>query len=68
MSESIDRVQALPILLLVIASLLFGSGVWGLIRIPPLPAAAAILLAFAIGTFGAAAWLMRRRQLILKER
>ncbi|MEL7298428.1 MAG: hypothetical protein AAGJ86_12270 [Pseudomonadota bacterium] len=68
MNESIDRVQALPILLLVIASLLFGSGVWGFVRTPPLPIAAVILLASSIGTFGAAAWLMRRRQLILKER
>ncbi|MEN7341502.1 MAG: hypothetical protein AAAFM81_01110 [Pseudomonadota bacterium] len=67
MNDAIDKVQALPILLLVLASLLSGCGIWCLIRTERLPALAALLIGLAIALFIGAGVAMRNRQLILRK-
>lgn len=67
MNDAIDRVQALPIFLLVAASLTAGSGLWCFLRSSINVALGLSLLVTALLLFIAAGISMRQRKLIMRD-
>ena len=55
-----DAVKPVPMLLLVIAALALGQGIWWIFFVPGRSAAAAFALAFALIAGSGALWSMRR--------
>ena len=57
-----NRIEALPIWLLVLAALSLGTGIWYFIALPPDPRLGVGLLLVSILLFLTAAWILRDRR------